>query len=404
MISVEEARRTILEGLAPQGRESLMLMACADRVLAAPVLARRTQPPADFSAMDGYAIRAADSTVPDQKLELAGVSRAGAGFDGPLPPKSAIRIFTGAPLPDGADAVIMQEQTESSGDQHIILHKSVQPGANIRRKGLDFTIGDPVLDVGTSLFPRHLAVIAAANVPWVEVYRKPRIALLSTGDELVQTGETVEKDAIIDSISPALSAMIIARGGDVVHLPIARDQPDQLASAIAMARGCDLLVTVGGASVGDYDLVAQAMQKEKANLAFWKVALKPGKPIVFGRLRDMPLLGLPGNPVSALVCALLFLGPAIDALAGRAPRLPHPHTACLAGSLAANGPREAYLRAFFWLDADGHAHVKPLPKDDSSVLSIFAQANTLILRPPHAPKAETDDPVTILLLDQQCGV
>ncbi|GGO13529.1 molybdopterin molybdenumtransferase MoeA [Iodidimonas muriae] len=402
MLSVEDARTRILSALSPVGEEVVALSAAAGRVLSAPVIARRTQPPADFSAMDGYAVRSTECAVLPASLTVIGESRAGLGYDKAVEPGQAVRIFTGAPLPEGADAVVIQENTEKKTDQSVqVLHK-VAMGDHIRRAGIDFNEGDRVLEAGTGLEPRHIALAAAANVPWLSVVRKPRIALLSTGDELVRPGEPLGRDGIIDAVGPALSAMIRARGGVVHSLDIAKDRHEALKAAANAAKGCDMLVTIGGASVGDYDLVRDAFGKEGLALDFWKIAMRPGKPMIFGRLGATAMLGLPGNPVSALVCALLFMGPAIDRLSGRSPRMPLRLPAILGAALPENGPREAYLRASLEAGNNGLC-ATPFPQQDSSILSGFANADALIIRPPFAPKSQAGDKAEALLLDASIG-
>lgn len=399
MLPVLDARRRILASLSPLPAETVPFGDVSGRVLAEPVHATRTQPPADFSAMDGYAVQSKDLPNSPEHLAIAGESKAGQGFEGRVPPGSAIRIFTGAPVPIGLDTVVIQENTKLHPDNHVEICGPVTVGQNIRKAGMDFNQGDALLEQGTTVGPRQLALIAAANVCKVCVYRRPRIALLSTGDELVNVGEVPGKDAIIDSITPALACFIDQNGGVAQILPQARDTLSAIKETISSLAPCDMLVTIGGASVGDYDLVRSGLGESGMTLDFWKIAMRPGKPLMFGTLGETPVLGLPGNPVSALVTAYLFLGPAIDRLTGRPPREPALIEASLTKPLSSNGPREAWLstNATF---TGGRWQATPHPIQDSSVLSSLAAANAFLVRPPYAPAIESGVPVHIHLLDR----
>jgi len=404
MISVEDARARILSAMAATPAESVMLTEAAGRVLAADIKARRTQPPADLSAMDGYAARAADVAQAPAELALIGEAPAGRSFEGALDAGQAVRIFTGGPLPEGADTVVIQEDTERLSGERIRVRAPTEPGRHIRKAGIDFSAGETVLKAGTRLAPRHILLAASANLPWLEVHRRPRVALLATGDELVRAGEPLPKGAIVQSITPALTAFVQARGGLPCDLGIARDDTESLQRLARGARGADLLVTIGGASVGDYDLVKSGLGEIGLALDFWKIAQRPGKPLIFGRLDETPLIGLPGNPVSALVCALLYLGPAIGALSGVTPSPPRPVAGQLAAPLGANGPRESYLNARIADWREGAPVLRVDTRQDSSVQSALANAQALVIRPPHAPDAEAGDTVRALLLGDGGGI
>lgn len=401
MISPEEARRRILSALSPLPSELIATSDGLSRVLAAPVTAQRTQPPADLSAMDGYAMRAEDASVVPKTLSVLGECRAGAEVGDPLQPGEAVRIFTGAPLPEGADSVVIQEATETLPGAVRIL-QAPEPGRHIRHAGLDFRQGETLLEPGTRLAPRHLALAAAADCCEIVVHRRPRIGLLATGDELVRPGEPYGPGQIIDAITPSLTAFVAVRGGIACDLGIAADDSISLQTLAKAAVDMDMLVTIGGASAGDYDLVKSALGDSGLALDFWKVAMKPGKPLIFGRIGATPMLGLPGNPVSALVTALLFLGPAIDRLQGAAPRLPARMTATLTKDLESNGPRQEYMRAN--LDrVDCSPHVTPHSLQDSSMLAAFARSDVLLVRPPHDPPRTVGQTVEILLLEAATG-
>jgi molybdopterin molybdotransferase len=396
MIPVEEARARILDALAPVGAETVPLAEAWGRVLGAPLAARLTQPPADVSAMDGYALRAADGAA-GARLRVIGSAPAGHPFAGSLGPGEAVRIFTGALLPDGADAILLQEDAAAEGAA-VTVNEAVQPGRWIRRRGLDFAAGDPLLPAGRRLTARDIGLAAAANHPWLSVRRRPRVAILATGDEIVLPGEPLPPGGIVSSNAHALSALVRAAGAEPMVLPIAGDTEHGIAAAAAAARGADLLVTTGGASVGEHDLVQQALGPRGFALDFWKIAMRPGKPLIWGRLGEVPLLGLPGNPVSALVCGVLFLCPAIDRLAGL-PAAPARFLPGLLGTaLPANDRREDYLRAMVSRDAAGRLVATPAPRQDSSMLRILAGSDALLRRAPLAPAAAAGDSVELLLL------
>lgn len=397
MIAVAEARQRILDALQPVASEIVALDQAWGRVLAGDLTARRTQPPFAVSAMDGYAVRTVDLEVVPATLHRIGQSQAGAGFAGSVGAGETVRIFTGAPVPAGADAVVIQENTTAAGDQ-ITIAEPVAAGANIRDAGIDFATGEIGLRGARRLSARDIGLAGALNHPWIAVHRRPRIAILATGDEVVLPGEPVGPDQIIGANGPALAALVRAAGGDPVLLPVVADDADAVLAAFKSARGCDLLVTIGGASEGDHDLVRILLGQAGTRLDFWKIAMRPGKPLLFGAAGDLPILGLPGNPVSALMAGLIFLRPAIERLAGLEDSADETETAVTAVALAANGIRQEYMRATRVVGADGIARVTPLPSQDSSLSRALARADCLIVRRPDAPALAAGSPVTILRL------
>ncbi len=395
MISVEEARAKVLAGIRPVGAEQVSVMQAGGRVLAEPVAARVSHPPVDVSAMDGYAVRAADVATAPAKLALQGESAAGRPYDGTLRPGCTVRIFTGAQIPAGADAVIMQEDAARDGEA-VEFRVVPRVGQHIRRAGLDFAAGQTLLEPGRLLTARDVGLIAATNVPWVLVKRRPRVAILSTGDEIKMPGDPLAPAQIIGSNGLALVAFVEALGGEAILLGTALDTMVSLQAMLAGARGADLLLTSGGASVGDYDLVKDAIGAGMA-LDFYKVAMRPGKPLMFGRMGEMPVLGLPGNPVSALVCAEMFLGPAMRRMLGLAAEV-RTVSAVLGRDLPANDLRQDHLRASLAHDEAGRLIAMPFDTQDSAMLASLARADALLIRPPHAPAATAGDPVRVIPL------
>ena len=397
MISVEEAFERIVAPLKPMETEQIALDDGLGRVLSEDIVAKRSQPPKDVSAMDGYAVRAQDIQQVPQDLNVIGEAAAGSTFDQTVTAGQAARIFTGANLPSGADTVVIQEDTTVK-DETVSILKVPRPGQNVRSRGIDFLEGDHVLSAGKMLTARDLGLIAGMNVTTLAVTRKPVVAILATGDELVLPGEPTGDHQIVSSSPTALAAFITQWGGQPKFLGIARDSEDSLKKMASLATGADFLITIGGASVGDHDLIQKVLGDTNLTVDFWKIAMKPGKPLISGTLGDIPMLGLPGNPVSSLVCALLFLRPAIGALLGleRSQLNPRLLQAQLTKPLRANAKRQDYLRASFQSDDDGSLCVTPFDLQDSSVMSVFAQADGLIVRPPHAAAAEIGDTVTVL--------
>lgn len=383
MIPVAEAQAQVLALARPLPAERVALRAAAGRVLAEDAVALRDQPPFDAAAMDGWAVRAAD-TAAGARLRPAGEAAAGRGRAGPLAAGAAIRIFTGAPVPPGADAVVIQEEARLQ-DGLVVLDAAAAPGANIRRAGCDFAAGAR-LAAPRRLSPADVALIAAMGVAAPAVVRRPVVALIMTGDELALPGEAPGPEQIFASNGFGLLAMAEAEGAEARLLPIARDTPQALAAAFGLAEGADVVVTIGGASVGDHDLVGAVAAELGLERAFWKVAMRPGKPLMAGRLGGAVLLGLPGNPVSAMVCGHLFLLPLIRALLCLPAPLPRLRRAALAEPLAANGPRAHYMRARL-AAGDPFPLVRPFPDQDSSLLTPLASADALLLRPPGAPAA-----------------
>lgn len=397
MISVDEALERLTRDVPRLPIEQVGIADAVGRVLAEDLTARVTKPPSDVSAMDGYAVRAADVVDAPVDLKLSLHLPAGVQDAGRIGPGEAARIFTGAPLPAGADTIVIQENTTADGDTVTVL-ESAPLGRYVRKAGLDFSAGDIGLHAGQLMAPRHVALAAAMNRPWVKVYRRPRVAILSTGDEIVSPGDPVGPNQIVSSNALALAAFVTAEGGEPIDLGVAPDRPDALHALAAQARGCDLLVTTGGASVGEHDLIQSALGDVGLKVDFWKIAVRPGKPLIHGRLGDIPMLGLPGNPVSSLVCAQLFLRPLMHAMSGRPAGRAETVTARLATDIGENDQREDYLRARLSRADDGTLHVSPFSRQDSSMLATLAHADALVIRPPHAPAAPAGTLVEVLVL------
>ncbi|GGF55645.1 molybdopterin molybdotransferase [Mameliella alba] len=388
MISVSEALDQLFALAAPLPVETVPLVQAAGRVLARPVTARRDQPPFPASAMDGYAVA---ESAPGQRLTVIGESAAGTRFEGSVGPGQAVRIFTGAPVPEGATRIVIQEDVTRDGES-ITLHDDLDENPYIRPAGTDFRIGQTV-EAPRLLTPQDVALLAAMNIAEVPVTRKPRVALISTGDELVMPGDTPGPDQIIASNTFGLHALLRDLGAEPRILPIARDTSESLIHGFSLVGDADLVVTIGGASVGDHDLVARVAGELGMERAFHKVAMRPGKPLMSGRLQGAMMVGLPGNPVSAMVCGHVFLAPVIRAMLGLgtapAPRL----TARLSAPLTQNGPREHYMRA--QLDGDG---IRALDRQDSSLLSVLGKANALLVRPVGDAARQIGDTVDYLPL------
>mgnify|MGYP006290036265 CR=1 FL=1 len=386
MITVEHALEELFALVGPLDVEQVPLAEASGRVLARHVSARREQPPFAASAMDGYAIREAD-LAPGARFDVIGDSAAGARFDGGIGPGQAVRIFTGAPMPAGADRVVIQEDCTRTGDA-IEITGTPGTGTHVRPAGADFASGHRI-EAPRRLSPADLALLAAMNLPHLPLTRRPEIALIATGDELVMPGEDPGPDQIIASNSFGLKALAEAAGAQVRMLPIARDSEASLKTAFDLARGADLTVTIGGASVGDHDLVAKVAADLGLARSFYKVAMRPGKPLMAGRLDGAPMLGLPGNPVSAMVCGVLFLRPMIETMLGLPPRPPARRHATLEAHLPENGPRQHFMRAHV-----REGRITPFPTQDSALLSVLAEANALLPRPigdgPRAPGDTVD--------------
>jgi len=397
LLPVEEALSRILGGTTPLAAETVKLEQARGRVLAAPLKASRDQPPFDASAMDGYALRADDITTLPARLKVIGMSAAGHGFGKTVKAGEAVRIFTGAPMPRGADTVVIQENT-TAGDGTVTVESGAKPGANVRARGLDFRKGEALLAAGLRLNARDIGLAAAMNCATVRVRRKPVVALFATGDELVAPGGRPTPDQIVSSNSHALAAMAEGYGARIVNLGIVRDSLKATERAIARAADADILVTTGGASVGDHDYVQAALKNQGVTVDFWKIAMRPGKPFMYGRRGRLRVMGLPGNPVSALVCARLFLKPLIDVLSGLPADTGH-LLARLGSPMKANDGRQDYVRATLTVAHDGTRTATPWARQDSSMQRTFRESHCLIVRPPNAPEAPAGAPVPILMLD-----
>jgi molybdopterin molybdotransferase len=399
LMPVADALAAILLGAEALPAETVTLDLAHRRILARDLAALRTQPPQAMSAMDGYAVRAADAASAGARLKVIGEIAAGRPFDRVLGAHEAVRIFTGGVVPDGADAVIIQEDTVVDGD-HIAITEAAIAGRHIRRAGVDFRQGDVLLKAGGRLSDRDLSLAAAMNYPHLPVHRRPKVALLATGDELVMPGEVPGPGQIVYSNGYALRALARSEGADVVDLGIAADTLEATTAGIRRARdlGAEILITTGGASVGDHDLVKAALDAEGVEMAFWRIAMRPGKPLMHGRLGTMRAIGLPGNPVSSYVCAFLFLVPLIRKLSGRLALHHATETALLGRDVAANDQREDYLRAHLTTREDDAVIATPVNQQDSSLLGNLAAAQALLIRPPFAPAAKAGAPCSILRL------
>jgi len=399
LLPVAEALQRVLADARPLPLERIPLADARRRVLAEDLRALRTQPPADVSAMDGYAIRAEDVTSAPTDLKVIGEVAAGRPFPNELRPGQAVRIFTGGELPLGADTIVVQERTRRDGDI-VIITAVPEKGRHIRRAGLDFQKNEILLSRGRVLSGRDLGLAAAMNHPMLPVHRKPRVALLATGDELVMPGQQPGPGQIVYSNGYSVAALARQEGADVSDLGIVRDNLADTVTAIrnAKLRRADVLVTMGGASVGDYDLVQDALTAEGMELSFWKIAMRPGRPLMHGRLGPIHVLGLPGNPVSAYVCAVLFLLPLLRVLSGRSDHsIPTEH-ALLGSDLPENDERADYLRARLSRSSRGALVATPFPLQDSSMTRVLAEADCLVLREPHAPRASAGSPCVIMKL------
>jgi molybdopterin molybdotransferase len=399
MLSVVEALGRVLANARPLAAETVALADAHGRVLADDLKARRTQPPADVSAMDGYAVRGEDVATAPARLKLVGEVAAGHPFDRPIGPGQAARIFTGGVVPPGADTVAIQEIAERDGDA-VTFKKATEKGRNVRRKGLDFQAGDVLLARGKRLTARDLALAAAMNHAVLPVHRRPKVAMLATGDELVPPGQEPGPGQIVYSNGFALMAQVAAGGAEVIDLGIAPDRLDATIAAVRRAREqkADVLVTTGGASVGEHDLVQKAFAAEGMALSFWKVAMRPGRPLMHGRLGEMEVLGLPGNPVSAFVCTLLFVVPLLRRLTGRADVGADIESAVRGRDLPANDERADYMRASLETDATGRLVATPFDPQDSSMLAPLAKAGCLVIREPYAPAAPAGSACAIVKL------
>lgn len=396
MISVDEAVTRISTAFRTVESEMVPLSAAVGRVLAEKMVARCSQPPEPVSSMDGYAVRASDVRQAGSRLKIVGAAPAGHPFRGTVQMGEAVRIFTGAVVPEGADSIVIQEDTIADGG-NVTCNVPAIRSRHIRVEGLDFKRGDVVAEAGRRLTPRDLSLFAAADIPDLPVRRRPRVAFAATGDELSRPGERRRPGGIVASSGYGLSALIEHWGGEPTDLGILPDTIDAISGIANGVGAADLVLTLGGASVGDHDLVQRALGPEGFALDFWKIAMRPGKPLIFGRLKDTPLIGLPGNPVSTLVCAILFVQPAVNAMLG-APSRQHLASAQVSRPLPANDARQDYLRAEMTFRGD-EVLVEPFAIQDSSMLGTLAKSNCLIVREPHAPAVPAGGRVRVLLLD-----
>ncbi|MBA1140348.1 molybdopterin molybdotransferase MoeA [Mesorhizobium neociceri] len=398
LVPVAEALERLLEGALALPGESVALADAAGRVLAEPVVALRTQPPFNASAMDGYAARAQDVASAPVRLSVIGMAPAGRGFDGTVGKAQAVRIFTGAPLPEGADTIVIQENVRDLGGGQIEVTEPTAKERNIRRRGLDFAQGDVLLEKGRVLDPAALSLAASANHPTLNVVQRPLVAIIATGDELLPPGSALGPDQIISSNAYGVAAAAQSVGARALDLGIAADRKEAIAALVkkAVAAKADVIVTLGGASVGDHDLVHDVLTGEGMTLDFWKLAMRPGKPLMFGRLGDIRCIGLPGNPVASLVCSQLFLKPLLAQLGGRVHRQ-DVRLAQLGAAMPANDLRQDYVRAVVSEEA-GALVATPFGIQDSSMLRMLADANGLIVRAPFAPAAAVGTECRVLML------
>jgi molybdopterin molybdotransferase len=402
MLTVRDAHARVIAAFSPLPAETVSVADAAGRVLASAPKARLTQPPSDLSAMDGYAVRAEDVPAAPTTLRLVGQAPAGGSYDHALKPGETVRIFTGGPLPMGADAIVIQEDTKADGDKITIL-EAPRAGRHIRKAGLDFSAGDTPFKAGRALTTRDVALAAAMNLPWLSVHRKPRVAILSTGDELVLPGEPVGRNQVVSSSGIAVAALMRAWGAESTLFDIARDDAKLIQDHIAAGAQHDLLITLGGASVGDHDLVQAALKAQGFAMDFWRIAMRPGKPLMFAAKDRARVLGLPGNPVSTMVCSLLFVKPALERMLGQPGDMPATKPAKLAIDVKQNDTREDYVRALTTRGADGSLVVEPHKIQDSSMLSVLAWSNALLIRPAHDPAHKAGDLVQVIDLAELPG-
>jgi molybdopterin molybdotransferase len=400
LISVAQALEQVLAHAAPLPVEPAPLEEANGRVLAADLKALRTQPPADVSAMDGYAVRAGDVANAPVRLKVIGEVAAGRPFTAAIGPGEAARIFTGGVVPAGADTVVIQELTRREGDG-VEVQKATAKGRNVRKQGLDFTAGDNLFAKGHRLTARDLALAAGMNHPRLPLYRRPKVALFATGDELVAPGAPLGPGQIVYSNGFALAALAREEGAAVTDLGVVADRLEATIAAVRRARElpADILVTTGGASVGDYDLVQKAFAAEGIDLSFWQIAMRPGRPLMHGRLGAMHVLGLPGNPVSSYVCAFLFLVPLIRRMSGRSDLATPTESAVLGRDLPENDERADYLRATLEPGAGGLI-ATPFPTQDSSMMAPLAKSNCLVIREPYARAAKAGSRCAIVKFER----
>ncbi|MCE2574529.1 gephyrin-like molybdotransferase Glp [Komagataeibacter sp. FNDCR2] len=399
MLSVSEARERILDGVSPLPAEVVALTDACGRVTAAPVVARLSNPPADVSSMDGYAVRAIDLAGAGTTLTCIAEAPAGHPAAVTIGPGQCARVFTGSVMPAGADAVLIQENVRAEGTTVTTGHV-LAPGTYVRRKGQDFTAGKTVIPAGRRLSARDIGLAAGANHAWLQVTRRPRVAIAATGDELLLPGSGAGPGQIANSSTPMLAALLRMAGAQPVVLPVLRDDMADLAGLERMVDGVDMLMTTGGASVGSHDLVRRGLEQVGLKTDFWKIAIRPGRPLMFGHLGRLPFLGLPGNPVAAFVCTVVFVLPALRRMAGLETAVESPTQAVLGRDLPENDRRMDYMRASLSHDARGRLVANPFPVQDSAMLHVLAQSQALVVRAPHAPPARAGESCDIIRLDQ----
>ena len=393
LVPVAEVQAAIVSGVEPLDAETVSIFKAAGRILAEDLRAKLTQPPFAASAMDGYAVRAVDIASIPACLKVIGRSAAGHGFNGEVGAGEAVRIFTGAPVPAGADTIVIQENTKAAGDGTVEILEPSSLGEYVRPQGYDFSEGEILLAAGIELQSRQLMLAAAMNHATVPVRRKPIVAVLANGDELVQPGQLPAADQIISSIPAGMKAAIAAWGGAPLLLDLARDSKESLAACVRDGQKADVLLTIGGASVGEHDLVRGTLEDMGARFEVLRVAMRPGKPVMFGFLGSQRILSMPGNPASAVICARVFLKPLLDRFLGRQ-RSDEPRTVRLAVPVEANGEREHYMRA--QLSGVG---VAPIGVQDSSLMNAFAKADCLLMRPARGPALPAGSLVPVIPLD-----
>lgn len=398
LLSVPDALARILDGAEPSASEDVELLSAHGRVLAKPLAAKFSQPPFDASAMDGYAVRGADVCSLPASLTVIGEAAAGHPFEGEVAAGQAVRIFTGGAVPAGADAIVIQENTEREGAR-VIVHEGTPDPDHLRKRGSDFREGETLLPAGIKLAPRYVSLAASMGYGRLPVVRKPTVAVLATGDELVLPGETPAAGQIIASNSYGIAAMLQAAGADVRLLGIARDSLEALEAKFAESVDADILVTIGGASVGDHDLVGRAIERSGGTMSFWKIAMRPGKPLMFARRGSQRIIGLPGNPVSSLICTRVFVVPLVHRMLGLDVETEAAQTALLKHPLEKNGPRQHYMRARLTTNGDGAPQVAAAFSQDSSLLAPLASANCLIVREANAEALPAGAPVNVLRID-----
>ena len=403
-MKVTEALSRILESIPLMSHEEIPITNALGRVTAEDVRSRRTQPPVPLSSMDGYAVRFQDIKQTPSNLKRVGSAPAGGSYSSTLKANEAVRIFTGGPIPDGADTIVIQENVNAESENNgakLVINENPIKGQFIRPAGLDFKAGDIGIKAGKTLTTRDIGLAAAMNIPWVTVRRRPKVAILATGDEIVRPGEEIGPHQIVSSNSYSLAALVQAFGGEPLILGIAPDTIEGIQSSVKGALNADLLLTTGGASVGQHDLIQKALSKKNygdggLDVNFWRIAMRPGKPLIFGRLGKTPMIGLPGNPVSTVICSLIFVKPAIEKMIGTEIETKEKTTAYLCEELSKNDERQDYLRALVSSTDDGKKTVKAFQRQDSSMMMLLTKANCLIVRSPHDPKRSVGEEVEII--------